>query len=225
MPACPCRFREDVARTFSPTAWCLLLLLVGGCVSSAPMGRDRPLLRERLGARATMAPPSDCPAGDEAGSGQAPCVEAPRCKACWCGKLCACLKPPVGPEAGSDYQVYPRFHPVPVQPVFSSRSGPGPGFGEADELKPSSAAPPVSAPLPQLPPSPPSPEAIPPPPPLGADNDADPSAPRRLGMAGSNGPSWVFSPPVPESVLRKMDPVVELKSDPAASKTAQQKPR
>lgn len=138
------------------------------------------------------------------------------------GAPCDCGSCPSisGPEA---CQVVPRFHPVPTRPVFSpvgqcAATLPPPAASRDDQ---SPAAPPARAvPGGRVVPPPPTPEAIPSPPPAESEKSQDPAAPQRLGTASPGFPSWLFAPPNTVSASRKMDPVVELKTDPSAKGTA-----
>jgi hypothetical protein len=117
----------------------------------------------------------------------------------------------------------PQLFPVPTRPVFgpgtTPDAAPGPDAGRTheDPVAPS--------------PLPPMPEAIPAPPPTGSTTAPLPATPQSAGQAtqdaptGPNGPRWVFFPPVPKTVLRQMQPAVELRTDPSAKPATQQSPR
>jgi hypothetical protein len=50
---------------------------------------------------------------------------------------------------------------------------------------------------------------------------ADPAAPRQLDATASAPGSWVFDPPLPDALLRKTEPSVEVKSETPDKGTAQ----
>jgi hypothetical protein len=135
---------------------------------------------------------------------------------------------PQGPSDGFGFQDYPRFHPVPTQPVFAPRTGPMLVGGTAADLggvdpRPAKVPSSGAAPAAEKPPLRP-PEEVPAPPPAdGLGRPLDAGAPQRLGAAQTEPPEWLFVPPLHDSALRKVDPSpVELKSDPG-SKGAQAK--
>lgn len=111
---------------------------------------------------------------------------------------------------------YPRFHPVPTQPVFTPRGHFAPS-GLGKELAKQKATEPEGSPteLKTLPPQPMA--AVPlPPEPTEIDNPVLPAVPSRLNPTSSDQSGWVFRPGIPEAALKKMDPSVELKQDPGA---------
>jgi hypothetical protein len=134
------------------------------------------------------------------------------CASTGCGPCvggCALCGPPAVAEC-------PGLFPVPIRPVF------GPTKPEAETpavpVAPERKGPP---PVPLLPPPP---EAVPAPPPADSARAASRKTAAKTGpsaAANSRNSSWVFAPPVAESVLRQMQPSVELKTDPTAKQPAE----
>jgi hypothetical protein len=132
-----------------------------------------------------------------------------------CGSEC------VGPAGYCGEQ--PRFHPVPTEPVFAPRSYavavfPPAAQGEEVPRGPATPLPSGKAssgrvePVPVPMPAPPLTESKVPP---------ERAAPQRLDVAANGTSSWVFAPPLPATILRKDEPSVEVKSDPADKAAAQ----
>lgn len=152
-------------------------------------------------------------AGPQQSSFETPC-SPDSCRRCgdWVpgSRLLACRscgrsRRAVPAEVG--YQSHPRFHPVPVEPVFLPRSGPVPVVHNRMNPRDHSAprpSPDAGAPQIHAAPSAPVPEQIRTPPPGPKKEDRVTRAPRRLGTA-SRSRSWIFNPPTPG----KLEPAVE----------------
>ena len=139
-----------------------------------------------------------------AGAGSRPT----RCGTCG-GVLDDGQSPP--PPAALGYDNHPRFHPVPVRPVFSPYLGPEPVPTPPPDTGNASVSPPGA-----IGPSLPKPEEIPVPPPksVAGPNLSVPNVPNTLPPAQQQASDWIFSPPPPPG---KPEPAVTIKTDPTAA--------
>ena len=122
---------------------------------------------------------------------------------------------PPEPPPTAGYHNHPRFHPVPVQPVFSPRVGPLAMTDEASQhAAPTSGDKSAIEPDPLTAPLPPEPEVIPPPPPSRENGESSGSG--KIAKSRAE-PSWVF---LPSSETRGAKPVRAVAAGTANSATA-----
>jgi hypothetical protein len=108
---------------------------------------------------------------------------------------------------------------VPTQPVFSHRNdglaaSPPEVVTAEGRLAPRSAAAGTAS-------EPGVAEQLPDQPAEGSRKTPDQKTPGTLAIAGSVPPSWVFSPRISDAEIKKGEPSVEVKTDPAAKSPAQ----
>lgn len=112
---------------------------------------------------------------------------------------------------------YPRFHPVPTQPVFSPRTPEIVAARPADGLERVPEQPAIEEDAPQKKvPKTPAAEQVPLPEPskTSAGGSAQGSGPAGAGNASP--PSWLFAERIPDALIEKAEPKATVKVDPNA---------